>query len=646
MNKNFDNKILHRLNLSGPINDLTPKIVIKEIIDFSCPNINRNININFSYLHIYEDMKNSKYILKGDYEDDLTSLRLIARYVNHEINWYKEKLLIAFNFLEFFERDEYEKIFDWLKENHNFTIGNQTLDNPHSLNACVLYRLHHKFLPNIQLLPSTHLEEMGKNIKLYIYLSNPKIKIQIQTNIFEELRLNVENFLHFYKGKNIIYIENLYNSPKKNKKFLQNNRIKKKILDYSQCALKIKILPDIDNYGVKTDVEAIVITALKYGLDISICKEPLVEYENIKNCSQFSPYFPIDKNLAYRLNYSNYSDNLLNPYLAKNFNPLLPIELYNNAILNKFSFFERVEINQLSKVYSVDTFIHGKQIGIKNRENTFLENLSEQNYHSVIVYGNRYTFFERLSENNFFEGVNENFNIFIGYTYGELLETFRKCQRFLNPYTNTNFSDRDIIKLEILAKIEKYPNELEYDIRKKLYREIQRIKLYQSIRNGKIQKFIEMDSNYNINEEKNKMLLWLLDLGMLMRNWSGQGEYPLKGHKPVDENTVFTRVTESLAKLDHIFSEREYEREYVNLWKIFLDLPLILYNKISGEFYISTDKEEGLTILDRINIVKGDKNLNSCIRVTSNRFISSAYYYMRLLDIDIPFHIKDIEYTV
>lgn len=76
------------------------------------------------------------------------------------------------------------------------------------------------------------------------------------------------------------------------------------------------------------------------------------------------------------------------------------------------------------------------------------------------------------------------------------------------------------------------------------------------------------------------------------------------------------------------------------------NLPLIIYNYLNNRFTQSNSSDEGLTIYDRINIVKEgeDGSIQSCIRMTSNKFVSSAYYYMRLLSLYVPFHISDVSY--
>ena len=84
--------------------------------------------------------------------------------------------------------------------------------------------------------------------------------------------------------------------------------------------------------------------------------------------------------------------------------------------------------------------------------------------------------------------------------------------------------------------------------------------------------------------------------------------------------------------------------ELNDMGDLFKQLPLMFYNYRNGDLVASTDEGEGLTIFDRINIVKGGENMsiNSCIRMSSNRFVASAYYYMTMLNIPVHFDIADM----
>ena len=135
----------------------------------------------------------------------------------------------------------------------------------------------------------------------------------------------------------------------------------------------------------------------------------------------------------------------------------------------------------------------------------------------------------------------------------------------------------------------------------------------------------------------------LLNIAMYMRNWDGVSEYPLTSEATnfSEERQIIVddRVTQALIEFDKIVKEHF-------LGKDILILPLIMYVKESNKFVVVTDPTEGLTIGDRIKIVKKGEytGQNSCIRLTSNRFCATSYYYMVLIGMRLPFAINQVTY--
>ena len=73
-----------------------------------------------------------------------------------------------------------------------------------------------------------------------------------------------------------------------------------------------------------------------------------------------------------------------------------------------------------------------------------------------------------------------------------------------------------------------------------------------------------------------------------------------------------------------------------------LGLPLLHYR---GEYIAASEHSMGLTITDRIRIVReGDSsnNVNSCIRLTSNWFATTAHRYMQVVGMPQPFNIEHL----
>ncbi len=101
-----------------------------------------------------------------------------------------------------------------------------------------------------------------------------------------------------------------------------------------------------------------------------------------------------------------------------------------------------------------------------------------------------------------------------------------------------------------------------------------------------------------------------------------------------NQNEVDVRVTDGIADLERLYGESE------TVGTIFLELPLVKYR---DGWQISTSAQEGINIQERLQILKnGDGHYNSCMRLTSNWFASSAYRYMVVIGMDPPFDIEKL----
>ena len=130
----------------------------------------------------------------------------------------------------------------------------------------------------------------------------------------------------------------------------------------------------------------------------------------------------------------------------------------------------------LQTAYLSETFLHGKNdvSKIKNEYNTFLEKINDLDYDQIVTFGIRYS----------------DFN---AYTYSELTDTFSNYKRFIDPITNSIFSDECIEKLYLLTQLEKRETESEevYRERLDLGEEIERIKIYIKSKNKYVEEFLK-----------------------------------------------------------------------------------------------------------------------------------------------------------
>ena len=590
----------------------TPIVVLRE----TCESLGILFNENWSIQYL------SKKIKKKEIPIPISDLRIIARYINpHCKTWKKESLMKAFQFFNTFEVKN-------LKD--NFTVGLQTPENIYSLNASLLYKVCKEY--NIQTNRNSSIEWMENSIRMYQKMNNPYYLNEVKMKIHDEIK--------FYTSHSeLVNILNVINKPVPQislahshsanfiKKYVPPLRIKYTFEKYSKCADKIS-----EERVPINNLEAIVMAALYKKNDISECEDPITEY----SLMQKSPYFPNDKKLIERMREASiHPDTLLNPYLNQHFNPNLPENMYDRRDLirlsseegftnpdNDDSFYSFLQLSHLTA-----TFIHGKQ-NFLDRETTFLEKISDLEYDQVVVFG------VRVCDKKF-----------KAYTYGELMDTFSSYKRFSDPITQEIFSDEAIEKLYLLTQKERRETESEevYKERVELGEEIERVKIYIANKNEYVEEFLVKYENL---DDKGKKLVetclhGLLDCAMYMRNWDGVSDYPLTSSATNFENekqiVVDDRVTQSLIHFEKCC-------KVSMLGNFILDLPLMQYHSESNTFVTCNDESEGLTIKERIRIVRDGENesMNSCIRLTSNRFLASSYFYMILLGFRIPFFISEV----
>ena len=116
---------------------------------------------------------------------------------------------------------------------------------------------------------------------------------------------------------------------------------------------------------------------------------------------------------------------------------------------------------------------------------------------------------------------------------------------------------------------------------------------------------------------------------MFMRTWKGPGEeYPLGGC-PIDDQDLIDENTERSIGYFNEKCERLKTRYDMK------SLPLFKYSRVDNKFNISADTFDGLSIGERLHILLQGENelrMSSCARMTSNWIVSTAYYYLDIIN--------------
>lgn len=660
---------LTRLAITGPVDLQTPKVVLLEILDaqmifYSATDDFANVNSINQLLNKI----NTSQVRKVSPPYDHRQLSYIARFVNSACTWQKGILEDAFEYLETFFKSRN------LREPHNllnFRFGPQTPEYPKSLNACVLYGMSRAFkLPTDF---TTTIDEMAYKLSvLGKLITDQSIKHSIKQTIynllltdeFDESEL-VSVLASSSKGKrklhelgNTIYGEGLQLSIQIQP---QPAYIKPKY-EYNLVELNYDTLEEVytrlplglttnDRRVPTTQLEAIAMAAKYFYYDISDTSNPLAEYHALTQV----PHFPYDRHFS-KLIYEAYHNPEIfdNPRLDQNFNPYFRLGMYTNETLRNLCKREGIpearwrEDNPytlLQSAHVMSTFSHGIHFGIGNSQNSYMTPLTDLDSNEVVCYGVRTRIKDRA------KGLCNDESSLTFYTYEELAGSFRTHRKFLDPLTTTNsvFPSTAIEKLSYLAGLPRRSLETEDMYRKRvvLKETIDRVNICSSINVETIKEFVR---RYDISMENQQqyirlLLMDILHIAMYMRSWNGPPDhYPLRSEDTrvmeQDKGEVDVRVGAAIRIYTIHCTENPALGDMIS------GLPLMTKDD-AHNIKVCTQEAEGLTIKGRLDIVTAENrnaNVNSCIRITSNRLAASAYYYMQIINMDTPFDITMLAY--
>lgn len=632
-----DQICLTRLSITGLVDVNTPQIVLKEIADAHNITYNKDDLIQGTNIAKFVNHINIQkaIIVKKPYK--INELSCIAHFINKNIQWSKGELEMAFEYLMSFSN--YSKL---LAPPINFTIGLQTPKDIYTLNSCVLYAICKA--NNITTNFNSSIEEMANYVKLISTHKNGNIQTkciidrELCKTIYDLIRsdqMKTESLINIVSSLNPNIIPNILKISS------SDNSITKFNVSYTELARICDIVKRERNRNNNkynkptTHTEAIVMAALDFKIDISETINPLAEYKALT----IKPYFPYDRKFSDRLYRSEKNPDICdNPHLNIFFNIKFPESMYTSETILQLCRAEGIDksildgnnYNTLQVCYLSYTFLHGKHKGITNKTTTYKDDIIDLEDCEIVCYGIR---------------INDTNDISLtAYTYLELANSFDHYRRYQNPLSlnNSRFTKASIDKLKILAKRPKYENESVqlYENRLKLNDAIDRVSIFNQTHNSMIQSFIQKYDTLmeSLQFKVRNIFLKLLHLSMYMRGWSGSGPYPILNHETLHNNQcdVDLKVSEGI---------REYEDACILIPEMSKDinkLPLMIYN---NGFIVCSNIDEGLTIFDRIQIIKAGndtQNMYSCIRLSSNRLAASAYYYMQLLNIAKPFDIESL----
>jgi hypothetical protein len=587
--------ILNRLDITGVLDDNTPVVVLTEImrshsIDYDETNLTDRRYINA----IIDQIQTCPKINLPKFPFPKKSISTIARYINPDMNlkWTDSLLLEALEYLHTFTRHS--------EIPYNFVAGSQTPDCIFKLNCCVLYRLCKE--SGILVFRRSTMESMARCLKMFM---------QDKAIILKGINLELMN------KSQLVNLHVLADVDLK--EIYPSDRVTPEDLASACLILKNEkpgVLPRSNN-------EAVVLAAKVFKIDISSVKVPFREYEKLLSQGK---YVPDDESMA-----CLYDHNPLIFNLDLTFNPFLPAGMYTEIQLRNLCKIENIlesvlPTESLYEALQVRYFSNNFYFGVWPCMDTMItkiecEYLHEQEYGGVVCYGVRD-------------------DLLTPYLWTELIGLFKYTRQFNGadgkPFDNIKkLKNLCLIKVDVSDKVN--------SLREELYQLICAIELEKTGLAEIVAEFKSMYVNANNKKQIEDLLMCLFNLGMYMRGWQS-GEYPVENSPVIDQIIVEYNVTKGIAELDdRLYDLRE---PYVieggsdddvvcvkqSVKSVFQKLPLMRY--VNGEFQESTCKNEGLTIMQRIEIVKRGEtqtNIASCVRMSSNWIVQSAYYYLQII---------------
>ena len=624
-------QILSRLSITGPVHSNTPLCVLLEIADAHGIKYDLKDDTKLSFvLSLIDSIIRTEVPTIKTVDNDLGELQHVARFVNKHHAWPQAKLLQAYNFLMQFSVEGVCTTF----VPKQFTFGPQTPADPTAVNACVLYQIcvHNR----LNVTSHTTIQQMAQAVKLLRSDIEPLVRMAELFVKRDAKRVDLINILMLASHEVI--------DPE--------IPVEEKLVTYygrRQCAASHDILTTLheslnDKRSLQNRIEpttepgAVALAAINYGIDLSYATSPLREYKLLKLAGR-DHYEPAEHWLKYWFHH-----NITLFDLQLTFNPIYPQDFYSREQLTIMTENEGYTSRDLAQSDAIEllqlaqlspTFYEGPLPNLEILETPIdLDDVDAVPYGELLSYG----------------CLNGNTK---PITIMELTTQFDNSNAFSTPYIGeSQFPRLAINKLKLLLQnLTHYRRNTDMPEqtmrrREQLLRVIERIEFYLANNDGTTLQLLTYHRNANPTTKLAMItcLTELMRLGMYMRGWDGQSTttYPIKQAPvpPEQQGRVAVNVTDAIRRYESSIKSLGTIGTYIN------GLPLVRYR--NAQFQTATNSTDGLTIGERVNIVKtGDvtSNVASCIRLSSNWLCASAYKYLMSLGIAQPFDIFHLAYV-
>lgn len=607
---------LSRFDITGDVDNNTPVCVLIEMCDAHGINYDLGVSKRPNFAQglidsLYETNIHTVHDIKSN-----ESLRFVASFVNNKLNWPRSKLIEAYNFLIQFCNNE-EPLH---KIPLNFHYGLQTPEHPTSVNACVLYKIC--VAHRLHVTCRTTIEQLAYAVQMLREDSAALLRRVTSFIRGEARRTDLINTLMLspYQIRDPAprEIESVDISvmPPVNVQHDMLVQISASLNDVK--ILQQKITPTTNNGAVG-------LAAINYGMDLSMVQDPVTEYYNL-NSGGRAAYIPADPWIKHWI---RANPNMFD--LTITFNPVFPESYYSARRLSamvQYEGFSQVEIASATSyqlmqlAYVSETFYVGPLPNMSDIDTPIsYVPIQEIPPGELLCYGSRESSLRPVSVE-------------------ELIELFQANNNFTDPFNSgAIFSSNAITKLKNIMSESSGLSPNTMRLRMDLVNLINHIQHVNSTTDGATRDLMQVyhSVNYDTKEAILNAFTKLLHAGFYMRGWMGPGHpYPI-------EKALVPASMDGVVNINSTNSIVAYETALRNLGAIgrqINNLPLVRFR--GGQYQKSTDREKGLTIGERIHIIKqGDttSNIQSCIRLSSNWLCASAHNYLVVLGQPAPFDI-------
>jgi len=531
--------------------------------------------------------------------------RRAARYVNASTSFTCERTLMGcVEFLHQWETKESTDIDHY---------GPITEQSPNSLDCTILYRLCRR--RGLQTHPTTTTETMFRMLAFHSNVPNHVLQDylvdRLQTMTATELLNNFGSLL-----------------PNTQEDFKKG--------PLCQHYLKTREIPTdpLGLYFPSTDHEAVVMAAKMYKLNISRSSIPKMEYALLFKQGTESRSFPIDSKLQEAIARDPYALRL-----DQRFDPELPEGLYNPEHVRKMATEEGWTPEEgnpyeyLKLVHQRDSFFafgKGPMCNVQPSNPELIverDEVASKDPMDLVLFGNRY-----------------DPSGCTAISWAELIMTFDNYREFRNVFTTQEkalFEPYMIRKLVILAR-KPCIDQTVADRRKRLVAVVEKIRLETKTRMTYLNGIRDtLNTNQGYKDHFQTALNTLYRMSLVMRSLSMTEPFPENGRDgELDSETTQVNVSIMAVRLQETLDD-------VDPWvrDVFLNLPLVIYYPTESKFSTSETSFEGHTIGGRLKIIHAGENttaISSCLRLSSNWFLSTVYYYQSYFRFPIYFDITKL----